>query len=217
MKIGCGFDPAFRSDACAGCIVIEHRGIYYVAATFERRPAKGAPLVPSVVTREFCDLVKRYNGKHIVTDSFYLESVREHVAAAGLATVEAPGGAQGKARVYGVAQELLHGGKVRVPASQRRLIQQLAETISKPLPGGGISITSPRKRGGHGDLASAFVLAVWRAERLARNGSSSRGLISAGSARGDSDHGVRIWGTRHRGKDYSLPEAERLRRFLDGD
>lgn len=163
------FDAGFRSDASGGSIVfLAKDGRAYSAATFERRPRKGLPLVPSVVTREFAELAKSYGAKKICVDQFYIESVREHVKAVGLEVVEAPSGQQGKASVYMVARERLHGGKVRIPAGQRQLISQLRDVLGKPLPGGGISITSPRRRGTHGDLASAFVNALWLAEQLGR-------------------------------------------------
>ena len=44
-----------------------------------------------------------------------------------------------------------------------RLLQQLRETQGKPTAGGGMSIKHPRwAMGGHGDLADAFTLAIWR-------------------------------------------------------
>ena len=170
ITVGAGFDPAFRSDACAGVIVIGVDGHYYSAATFERKPTKGTPLRPSVVTREFAQLARSYGAEHIVTDGFYVEAVREHVQAEKLELIEAPSGQQGKANVYMGAREQLHGGHVHIPASQQRLIRQLGDVVSKPQPGGGISITSPRKRDGHGDLVSAFVLALWRCEEVNRGG-----------------------------------------------
>ncbi len=43
------------------------------------------------------------------------------------------------------------------------LIRQLREVQGRAVAGGGLSITSPRRKGGHGDLASAYVGAVWYA------------------------------------------------------
>ena len=60
---------------------------------------------------------------------------------------------------------LLHESKVRIPAGNRRLLQQLRQVVSKPTPGGQLTITSPRRGGAHGDLASAFVLAAWDAQK----------------------------------------------------
>ena len=48
------------------------------------------------------------------------------------------------------------------------VLAQLREVISKPTSGGGMSISSPRKKGGHGDLVSALVGAVHRLETTYR-------------------------------------------------
>jgi hypothetical protein len=51
---------------------------------------------------------------------------------------------------------------VRIPHLPR-LVTQLRQIVAKPVPGGGTVITSPRRRGGggHGDLVSALVNALW--------------------------------------------------------
>ena len=59
----------------------------------------------------------------------------------------------------------MHEGRIKLPKNPR-LIRQLKEVVAKPTPGGGLSITSPRRKGaGHGDLVSALVLAIWEAKR----------------------------------------------------
>jgi hypothetical protein len=75
--------------------------------------------------------------------------------------VDAPTGAEGKAQSYQRMRALLHEGRVRLP-DHPRLLRQLREVISRPTSGGGISLTSPRwRKGGHGDLVSALVLALY--------------------------------------------------------
>jgi hypothetical protein len=60
------------------------------------------------------------------------------------------------------ARALLHEGRLRLP-NHPRLLQQLRDVVSKPTPGGGLSITSSRRAGtGHGDLVTAMVLAVYQ-------------------------------------------------------
>jgi hypothetical protein len=68
------------------------------------------------------------------------------------------------------AKALLNSGKIKIP-NHKRLINQMKALVSKPNAGGGVSLISPRppKRsdgtpgevsGGHGDILSAWVLAV---------------------------------------------------------
>ncbi|HSN24961.1 MAG TPA: hypothetical protein VLT45_01715, partial [Kofleriaceae bacterium] len=71
---------------------------------------------------------------------------------------------------YVLTRKLLHEGKIEIP-DHPRLIRQLKDVVAKPLPGGGIQISSPRKAdGSHGDLVSAFVNAVWRAHDVVVRG-----------------------------------------------
>lgn len=212
--IGAGLDLGLRSDATGGCIVVgstDPLPVFEVALVFERRPQRGAPLVPSVVVAEFCAEVKHYGGKAVAVDQFYIESVREHVRKAGLHLYESPSGNAGKVQLYTSTRELVHSGRVRFAAGQKRLIQQLREVMSVPLPGGGIRISSPRRRGSHGDLVSAFVLALWRAEVTARASGSSAELFVVPSPRSFSD--AQTPAPRPR-RDYSKSYEERSLPFL---
>jgi len=182
MTIVAGFDPAFQRDACAGVVVRKRDNLFEVCGVWERKPAKGAPLVPSATVREFCAEALRLGATHIATDVHYRESVREHVPA-GLLLVDAPGGNPGKAEVYGCARELIHAGRVRWSSGHKRLTQQMREVIAKPLVGGLIAITSPRRKGSHGDLGSALCLALWLAQHAShrpdlRVGGVSRATIA---------------------------------------
>jgi hypothetical protein len=71
---------------------------------------------------------------------------------------------------------LLREGRVVIHVRQlpdgmgARLLQQLREVQGKPTSGGGMSIVHPRwSQGGHGDIVSALVLALWQVsgERVA--------------------------------------------------
>lgn len=197
--VGSGLDLGLRSDSSGGCIVLGSSTkdpVFYVASIFERRPQKGAPLVPSVVVGEFCHEVRRYGGKSFAVDQFYVESVREHAMAAHMTLHEAPGGAGGKLLLHTRARELIHSNRVRFAPGHKRLVQQLREIMSVALPGGAMRISSPRRRGSHGDLASAFILALWRADMAARRSSAGPSYI-VGSAR-SANPGVRVGRTRRR-------------------
>jgi hypothetical protein len=155
-----GFDPAFQRDACAGAIARSNGERVEVCAVWERRPEKNAPLVPSVTVKEFGAFALRHGARALVSDIHYRETVREHLPP-GLVFVDAPGGNSGKAAVYSAARELIHAGRVRWSAGHKRLTAQMREVIARPLPGGLIAITSPRRRGSHGDIASALCLTLW--------------------------------------------------------
>ncbi len=198
--VGVGYDPAYIRDAGA-CIALLRRlaqdppAPYIVAHVQEWRPAKGRPLVPSTVDGAACEIAVRYGSSYLTTDVHCAEHVRERAEAAELELALVPGGAGGKGAIYGAFRDALHAGLVKIPASQKRLIQQLREVVSVPLPGGGTKITSPRRAGGHGDLVSALCAAFWRADFAARNAEADWSLIVAG---GRDNPGVRIYGSRTR-------------------
>lgn len=159
-----GADFGFRYDSSA--LVCCARGLkdYTLAEVLELVPGE-SPLVPSAVVREFAARIVK-SGRNVVTaDAHYGESIREHMQAAGVQLMAAPDGATGKAETYALARTLLHGGELRLLRNER-LARQLVEVTATPTSGGGISIQSPRwKTGGHGDIVSAAVLAIWRAHR----------------------------------------------------
>lgn len=207
-----GYDPAYVSDAAEGVIVRSKGLLFEVVDVFTRVPAKGKPLVPSVVDREFATLVKRHGGKQISSDVHYEQSVREHVGGLGLSFRAAPGGNSGKVEVYGCAREIISGGRVKWSAGHLRLTRQMREVVSKPLAGGLIAISSPRRKGNHGDGASALCLALWLAQREMRSQGRDMSVVTAGG-NWSSRQGVFV--SRDRGLDYSLPYEERMRRFFN--
>ena len=153
-------DFGFRSDSSGLVVVHDQGGLLSVAELVERRPQKGAPLQPSEVVASFAEVMKRHRCSTVRADGHYREAISEHLQTHGLYLWDAPGGANGKTEQYSRARALLHDGKVRLP-NHPRLLKQLREVIARPTPGGGLSISSPRWRtGGHGDLASALVLAL---------------------------------------------------------
>ncbi len=61
------------------------RGAKATAADIvELRPAKGAPLKPSVVVHEFASVLRRHGAEHVRADGHYREAIREHLEAAQL-------------------------------------------------------------------------------------------------------------------------------------
>jgi len=92
--------------------------------------------------------------------------MREHLEKSRVQLASAPEGASGKEAVYRRVKTLLHEGRVVLPRACARLVRQLKDVMMRPTSGGGVQILSPRKAGGHGDIVSAWVLAVWQADRL---------------------------------------------------
>lgn len=166
--VGAGADFGFVSDSSALAIVQCVEGLFHLSELLELRPSKGAPLQPSAVFERFAGVALSYGGRDLTADGHYRESVREHLTANGLVLQAAPEGQAGKVQMYTRARTLLHEGRVRLP-NHPRLLQQLRDVVARPTPGGGLQITSPRRSGvgGHGDLVSAFVAALWRCEQRA--------------------------------------------------
>jgi hypothetical protein len=171
-----GADFAFRSDSSALATVVSERGVYRTANLVERTPTPKSALVPSQVVADFAREIAPWQLPSFVVDGHYIESIREHAAREGIAVFSAPEGAGGKAAVYMLVRQLLHEGRIKLP-NHAKFLRQLREVVSKPLAGGGLSISSPRRPGGHGDLVSAWVLAVWalaQAEAQEARGPSGR-------------------------------------------
>jgi len=161
-----GADFGFRRDSSA--LVGVHRtgpvsdpaSRFRVAEMHERRPAEGLPLRPSETVAEFAGIVRKQRASYVVADGHYREAIAEHLATAGLGFVDAP---TTPADAFVRARELLHEGRCVLP-NEPRFLRQMRETVARPQSGGGLSIVLPRwKTGGHGDIVSAWVLAVHHA------------------------------------------------------
>ena len=154
-----GLDMGLRSDSST-LVVIHRRGdMLYVGDLIEMRPEKGAPLKPSVVVRRFAKTMLAHGCSFAVADAHYAESVREYLDEYDLSLAAGP---SSPAEAYVRARALMREGRIRIPR-HARLIQQLKDVQGKPTSGGGMSIQHPRtSNGGHGDIAAAFVLAVWQ-------------------------------------------------------
>ncbi len=153
-----GCDLGFRSDSSALVIVHTRVQVRWTAEVLELRPQKGTPLKPSEVCKRFADRMKEHGASHVLGDAHYRETLDEYLNAAGLVYVPAP---NRPADAYVRARTLFRQGVVRLPDHQR-LLQQIREVTGRPLAGGGLSIVQQRWRdGGHGDLLSALVLALY--------------------------------------------------------
>lgn len=153
-------DFGFRSDTWTIVVVHKTLDTYCVAELEERKPEKGAPLVPAVVVAAFARIAKRHGATAILADGHYRETMLEHLSNHGLAFVPAFESAAEKVEAHQKARTLIHDGRVRMP-DDFRLLRQLREVVSRPTSGGGVTLSWPRwRKGGHGDLVSALVLAL---------------------------------------------------------
>jgi putative intracellular protease/amidase len=164
-RVGFGADLGLRHDSSAIVVLHEHGDEVHVVEVLEIQPTRDAPLKLSSVCRDFAEVVLRHRGGSFVADQHAIDPAREHTAQYEITIDEAPAGQSGKIDSYTIARQALHAGRIRIPRRYEKLARQLREVIGKPLPGGGLSIQSPRNTGGHGDIASAFVLALWDLEQ----------------------------------------------------
>ncbi len=158
-------DLGFKNDSSSLCIVQFDGRKYHLAHMIEIRPKPGHPLKPSEVIKKFAAAAKLYGCNHIISDGHYRESVKEHLTESDIGLVDAPEGMKGKQDSFSRVRSVLHEGLVCLPDGPltKKLITQAKMVTAKAAPGGGLSIKIPRKMGlGHGDLVSAFVLAVHR-------------------------------------------------------
>lgn len=160
-----GGDFGFRSDSSALVKAALRGGTLHVYGGIECRPEEGAPLRPSKTVADFAACIAGECG-YLMADQHYREAIAEHLETHDLAYVAAPGV---PADTYVRARMLLREKRVRIHRQNLpegvadRLLRQLREVQGKPTAGGGMSIVHPRwSAGGHGDIASAFVLALWQ-------------------------------------------------------
>lgn len=163
VAVGC--DLGFTGDSSAICVVQFDGKKYRQLHLEEFRPKPGKPLKPSYVIGKFAEIAKRYGAEGVVADGYYREALKEQLESSGLVVFHAPEGTKGKADVFQRTRSVLHEGNCVIPDVPicRRMVQQAKMVVSKAAPGGTITIKIPRKIGmGHGDLVSAWTLAVHR-------------------------------------------------------
>lgn len=129
----------------------------------ELRPKAGEPLKPSEVCKAFAERMKPWGIKQLMCDGHNREAAREYLTSAGISIEDAPEGQGGKEQTYVDTRAKLKEGRIAIPKEPKRLLLQLGEVQSTQGLRGRLTIKSPlRPDGSHGDLASAFVLAVWK-------------------------------------------------------
>ena len=163
-----GADFGFRSDSSALVVAQVVGPKIIVSCVDEMRPSKGNPLKPSEVVESFARVMTKYKAETLTADGHYREAIVEHLSKFDLGFTSAPEGQVGKATTYVAVRQAFAEGRITLP-NHPRLLGQLRQIISRPLPGGGLAISAPRAKagapnaGGHGDIVSALVLAIWKA------------------------------------------------------
>ncbi len=158
-------DLGFSNDSSTLVITQYDGRKYHTVAIVEMRPKPGSPLKPSVVFSKFAATAKAYGCSFIIGDGHYRESFKEALVENKLALVDAPEGLTGKQETFTRTRSVLQEGHILLPKSDltTRMIAQAKLVTAKPAPGGSLSIKIPRKVGlGHGDIVSAWVLAIHR-------------------------------------------------------
>lgn len=121
-----------------------------------------APLALSAVCAAFAERMRPWGLDSIMADGYNREAAREYLTKAGIRIVDAPEGMGGKEETYVDTRVKFREGRIRLPR-HKRLLQQLGEVRVTHSLRGRLSVSSPQKPdGSHGDIAAAFVLAVWK-------------------------------------------------------
>lgn len=171
-----GGDFAFISDSSALVIVAIRNevisttedgtevrdDVIHVYDGTEERPTDDGPLKPSIT----CDVfAQKIAGRcsYLMADGHYRASIEEHLQKYDIALTSAP---NVPSDAYVRARMLMRQRRVKIhPMPFRdRLVQQLREVHARPTAGGRLAMHNPRwATGGHGDIASAYVLALYQA------------------------------------------------------
>ncbi len=157
--VSSGVDLGFRSDSAAIAITHMSAGALILGELKEWTPPPGGALKPTATIREMRTRMQAHGVDTAMADGHYIESAREVLDEEDMTVVLAPSSPD---EVYIRARQVMRSGIVKIPRHDR-LIRQIKEVQGRPMPGGRMSIVLPRwAKGGHGDLVSAFVLALWQ-------------------------------------------------------
>jgi hypothetical protein len=129
--------------------------VHTLISLIEKRPERSAPLKLSEVINEFAD----DGAGEWLADGWCRQPAKEWADKRGVTIVAAPADQAGKVATFVHLKKLFAEGRIKIPRDPR-LIAQLKTVQARFISGGRTTIHIPR-RGGHGDLVSALVLAVW--------------------------------------------------------
>lgn len=166
-QLGAAMDLGLTRDSATDAIVSRVGTMHRLVMLRELRPEKGNPLKLSAVIDAFAADARQFGVTKFLADGWAREPAREYTDSHKLTIESAPEGQQGKQLTYIHTRKLLSEGRLAIP-NLPRLVNQFKAVLSRPTPGGGLQITSPRRAGqGHGDALSAVILACFAASNAA--------------------------------------------------
>lgn len=160
-RIAAAVDLGFVKNSAVLVVVVKPpEGQIRVVYVEERRPAADSPLVPSEVCSDFATTMAALGCTLAASDGHYMETLREHTLAAGIALYPGAPPAERFLKLRTLLRE--KNLSIRVPALLRERVRRQALGItSRNTPGGGISLQLRRELdGSHGDVIDCIARAV---------------------------------------------------------
>ncbi len=156
-EVASGCDLGFAANSTTLAVTHHVNGNISLAELLELRPTPETPLKPKEVFSTLASRLKVHGARTLMADGHYREAIVEACAEARIGFLDAP---RDPAEAFVRARALMRDGKVKIP-NHERLIRQMREVVGRKLMGGRVQAVLPKWRdGSHGDLVSAFVLAV---------------------------------------------------------
>src|SRR6478609_4618938 len=162
-RIVAGADFAFVRDSAALVFVSDTEGVYKVESERVWKPGL-KPLRPSVVFAEAMADVQLFDAEAFCCDDHYLATVIEVTEECAVEHIRFPSSSDGIAEAFVRVRVLFGARRIDLSRASDQLVDELKETMGRPTPGGGYTISHKRKAGSHGDLARAFVSGIYALE-----------------------------------------------------
>jgi hypothetical protein len=199
-RTAAGADYAFVKDSSATVVCDQHsdgRVSVRIGGCRQWR-VTSEPLRPSAVISESLVFAEGLGAEQVVSDTHYVELVREEIEATSLELTSFVSSMGDIAKAYTDVRVMLGRGEIDLSDAPETLITELKETIGK-VTGGGLKIEHPRRNGSHGDLARAFVSAVWGLKQSVGGGDSAGSERRERAVGGAGDGDRRFGAGRHAG------------------
>lgn len=166
MTLAAGIDLAFARDSSSLVICSETLGQIALVDMLEVRGGDASD--PRLVVGAFTATLAKHGIRRVMADCHYRKLLQVTLAEVEIELLPEPAGAHGNTAVYLYARRVLTERRLTIPEHplRQRLAAQLRDTRGKPMSGGAMQIEHGRKDGGHGDLVSALVLALWQLREL---------------------------------------------------
>ncbi len=184
-----GGDFAFVNDSAALVFTSQHpfgsgdsEFVYALESETIWKPG-AKPLRPSVVFREAMVEIEAQGAESLCCDNHYWATVVEVTETHNVDLVPFPSDADAIAKAFVRVRVLLGARAIDLRNASDRLIDELKETMGKPLKSGVVSISHPRRGHAHGDLARAFVASIYALEKSATRGFGEEQEMTGGARR----------------------------------